>query len=253
MLLKERLRDSIESSVYLNYILYKLKVRCPLVSKETLLELRSAVVETLLLEERYYEDTFRHSLRTYINLCITRVLDRASREPDALNGDLVWMDDTQGGGDDNESAYTLHDVLSEADLLRGKHRFCTEDGAPELLTYYLAQIPDQQADVFAMKAVLGFTHEEVASLLNISVVYSKYLYREAQMNLRVHYDNQSAYKVAQLLGNVNSKVISYRDESAKAWNDWSWKECHAEPSEVKVYSKDEIAEYCIQRGLNYKL
>jgi len=228
-----------------------LSKRLPGVSRETLEDLRGDVVETLLYEEVYYEEKFAHSLRTYINLVVTRVIDRHARatREDAL---AISLESVLYECDE-DGAFTGHDVVCGTDALESEHRYMTQDGIPDILTYYLAQLPEIQADVFAMKGVLGYTHAEIAELLKISEVYSKRVYADAQRTLRYHLDSEQAYKAQLSIGNTSGRIISHDESSAGVWNDWSWKESHAQPSDVKVYSKDEIAEYCMERGLNYNV
>lgn len=245
----ERLRESLNNPIYINYIYSVLKKRLPGVSQETYEDFVGDVVETLLYEEVYYEEKFEHSLRTYINLVVTRVIDRQARAEPVI---LVDMDRVLSDHDDEDGAVTGHDLISEADSLLSERRYMTEDGVPDILTYYLAQLPAIQADVFAMKAVLGYTHAEIASLLDISEMYSKRVYSDAQRTLRYHLDSEQAYRAQLCVGNTSGQIISHDESSAGVWNDWSWKDSHAEPGPVKVYSKDEIAEYCLQRGLEYK-
>lgn len=237
---KANIRDFLKSPESLNYISYNINKRGFTGDSDTLSELQSAVVEYLLANEEYYEQEFQYGLKTYINLIVTQVIDRFRRRPDALNGELLFLD--SGCGD--EEGNTYHDMIGPEDTLTEATRVYTERGAPDMLTYYMTKLPDQQSDVFVMKAVFGYTHDEISKLLDISVAYSKELYLEAKRELQTFRDAELAYEAKMQIGDVSGRIISNNASDAGVWNDWSWRESHAEAGPVKQYTQAEIAEYC---------
>jgi DNA-directed RNA polymerase specialized sigma24 family protein len=241
------LREFLNTPESLSYINYNISKRGFIGDSDTLSELQGAVVESLLSNEYYYEEEFEYSLKTYINLVITQVIDRYKRKPDAFNGELVSLDANCG----DEEGMTYHDVIGDDDSLTNTSRVFTERGMPELLTYYMTKLPEQQADVFVMKAVFGYSHEEVSDILDISVAYSKQLYLEAKRELRFFRESEQAYEAQLEIGNVSGRIISNNASDAGVWADWSWNDNHAEPGPVHIYSKPDIQEYCEQRGINY--
>lgn len=239
---KINLRTFLETPESLSYISYNISKRRISVDSDTLTELQSAVVESLLAQEDYYENKFEYGIKTYINLVITQVLGRYERKPDALNGELVYLDAPLKGVEWVDS----HEIINEDNSLTGSSRTFTEAGMPDTLTYYLAQLPEQQADVFALKAVYGHTYEEVCSLLGISLSYAEKLFLEAKRELIQFRKSEEAYEARLQIGNTSGRIITNECSDAGVWNDWSWREEHAEAGPVKQYSQAEIADYCQQ-------
>lgn len=227
MITKQNIRETLEDPTFLNYILYNIKKRGIHGNADTLSEIQSSVVEALLVNEEYYIKEFKYNLKTYTNLVITQVFDRFMRKPDALNGDLVFLDAPTG-----EFDMAYHDILCSEDSLTDAERSYTRQGRPDDLTYYLSQLTEQQSDVFALKTVYGFTHKEVASLLGMSIPYSKELYQEAKRELAFFISSERAYKAKQQIGNVSGRIISNNVSDVGVWNDWAWIEAHNVPSPV---------------------
>lgn len=229
MITKQNIRETLEDPTFLNYILYNIKKRGIYGDADTLSEIQSSVVESLLINEEYYATEFKYNLKTYTNLVITQVFDRFMRKPDALNGELVFLDEPTG-----EFDMTHHDILCSDDALTESERSYTRLGRPDDLTYYLTQLTEQQSDVFALKTVYGFTHQEVASLLGMSVAYSKELYQEAKRELATFISSERAYTARQVIGNVSGRIITNNVSDVGVWNDWSWIEAHNVPSPVTI-------------------
>ena len=235
MINKQDLRETLEDSSFLNYILYNIKKRGFHGDSDTLTEIQSAVVESLLEHEEYYKTEFKYNLKTYTNLVITQVFDRVLRKPDALNGELVFLDAPTG-----EYDMTNHDVLSQDASLADSTRAYTKVGRPEELTYYMAQLTEQQADIFVLKTVYGFTHKEAAQMFGLSEAYSKELYREAKRELAQFISSERAYVAQQQIGDVSGRIITNNDSDVGVWNDWSWREEHNVPSPVVTYNEEEF-------------
>jgi len=229
MINKQDIRETLEDKTFLNYILYNIKKRGLYGDDDTLSEVQSSVVEALLVNEEYYLKEFKYNLKTYTNLVITQIFDRFMRKPDALNGELVFLDEPTG-----EFEMTHHDILCSEDSLSEAERSYTRLGRPDDLTYYLLQLTDQQSDVFTLKAVYGFTHKEVSELLGMSEAYSKELYREAKRELATFIDSEQVYKAKQRIGNVSGRIITNNMSDVGVWNDWAWIEAHNVTSPVTL-------------------
>lgn len=233
MKVKEDLRESLNDSQLLKFIKFSIKRRGFIGDSDTLEEITSAVVETLLHREDYYTDVFKYGLKTYVGQVITEVLGKLSRNPDALNGELVFLD-APSGAMDGEFSLTGHEIICQDDSMMESEREFTRPGVPNMITYYLTKLPDQQADVFALKAVYGHSHKEIADLLNISEAYSKELFLEAKRELHTFRDSERAHEAKMQIGNVSGRIITNECSDAGVWNDWAWREEHNVPGPVTI-------------------
>lgn len=240
---KEDLRESLSKPTTLKYIEFSIKRRGFTGDSDTLQEITSAVAETMLYREDYYNHTFKHGIKTYIGQVITEVLSKLARNPDALNGELVFLD-APSVSSEEDGALTGHDTVCEDDVLRETQKFYTQAGVPSMMTYYLAKLPDQQSDVFAAKAVYGYSYKEICDLFDISLSYAEKLFLEAKRELMVFRRSEEAQEAQMQIGNTSGRIITNECSDAGVWNDWSWREEHAEAGPVHHYSQAEIADYC---------
>jgi DNA-directed RNA polymerase specialized sigma24 family protein len=245
---KKTLRESLQDTSNINFIKYLIDKRGLARDSETKEELVSAVVETMLAQESYYETHFEQGFKSYAKLVLTQVFDRMVKKPDALNGELVYLDAPVKAGEQGEETVGSHEMLCKSDLLVESERFFTQGGRPSELTYYLSQLPDQQSDVFALKAVYGHTHEEIAELLGIGVDYSRKLYLEAKRELSAFRSSEMEYESRMQLGPLSGRLMTNDASMGGVWNDWSWREENAEPGPVKEYTPGEILDYVLERG-----
>ena len=181
---KTNLRDFLENPAAFNYLSFKVKQRGFKGDSDTLLEIQSAVVQRLLEREEYYEESFEHGIKTFINLVITEVFGKFSRKPDALNGDLVFLD----APSDDEDGGTIHDVICEQEQFnQGKKDLTFEKTKFGLFVYKQQSSFDKQFFEINYKKKDVERHEKNLAELEIQFEQCKdEFYKESYQILKVY-------------------------------------------------------------------
>lgn len=203
--------------------------------EDVLEELNQEVFYKALLYQDYYEEE-KGSISTWLGLLVHHVHSRYIRDKDQFESSSIQ--------DDVSEAY----MLTSEDLLHDSNNHYYYTNRDEIDSF-IALLPTKQRKVVYLKLIQGFTYSEISAEVGSTESTNRSNFEAGIKNLRKLL--QSDTPEEEVLQEIKT-LKPYGDKSYSG--DWSWRPNESpdrSAGEVKVYTPEDIREYCQENNLKY--
>jgi len=154
-------------------------------------DLTQEVIMVAIARQDKYDES-RGSTATWLSLLVSTVVRDARRKTsDAMSHVDKSLDDSKdwlGFDVENDSCSNGYDVTSTEDALFSDRNGYYLDNR-DLIDYHIARLPSKLGIIVKLRMVDGYSHREIADIMNISEENSMTMYHRGRQDLKSFVDN----------------------------------------------------------------